>query len=51
MTKITVLLALVGTIVAFAESANTRPRYNNYNYSSCVYRGYSCSQWTRPDSY
>jgi len=31
MIKITVLLALVGAIVAFAESANTRPRNNNYN--------------------
>ena len=53
MTKITLLLALVGAIVAFAQSANARPN-DDYYYSSkhgCMYRGYPCSEWTRPDSY
>jgi hypothetical protein len=53
MTKITLLLTLVGAIVAFAESANARPN-DNYYYSKqdgCVYRGYPCSEWTRPDGY
>jgi hypothetical protein len=53
MTKIMLLLALVGAIVGFAESANARPN-DDYHYSSqngCMYQGYPCSEWTRPDNY
>jgi hypothetical protein len=53
MIKITLLLALVASITAFAESANARSN-DNYSYSSrdgCMYKGYPCSEWTRPDSY
>ena len=53
MTKITLFLALIGAIVAFAESANARPN-GDYDYSSqdgCMYRGYPCREWTRPDNY
>jgi hypothetical protein len=53
MVKITLLLALVAAITAFAESANARPN-DGYSYSSrdgCMYRGYPCREWTRPDSY
>jgi hypothetical protein len=53
MIKITLLLALVASIAAFAESANARPN-DNYSYSSrdgCMYKGYPCREWTRPDSY
>jgi hypothetical protein len=55
MIKITLLLALVASIAAFAESANARSN-DNYNYSNssrneCMYKGYPCREWTRPDSY
>jgi len=53
MIKITLMLALVTALTALAESANARYS-DNYSYSSrngCTYRGYACSEWTRPDSY
>jgi hypothetical protein len=53
MIKIIFLLALVASIAAFAESANARSN-DNYSYSSrdgCMYKGYPCREWTRPDSY
>jgi hypothetical protein len=53
MIKITLMLALVTVIATFAESANARHN-DNYAYSSrdgCMYRGYPCREWTRPDSY
>jgi hypothetical protein len=52
MIKITVMLALVTALSALAGSANAR--YNDNYFSSrdgCTYRGYACSEWTRPDSY
>jgi hypothetical protein len=47
------MLVLVGAIVAFGESANARSNDNYYcsKQDGCMYRGYPCSEWTRPDSY
>ena len=55
MIKIALLLTLVASITAFAESANARSN-DSYNYSNsspdgCMYKGYPCREWTRPDSY
>jgi hypothetical protein len=48
----TAVLAIVGVIVAFVESASARPS-DGYSYSSrgCMYNGYPCSEWGRPDAY
>jgi hypothetical protein len=53
MIKLALVLALVTASTTLAESANARPN-DNYGYSSrdgCMYRGYPCREWTRPDSY
>ena len=49
---ISAVLALASLIVTFAGSASARPN-DGYSYSSrgCMYNGYPCSEWGRPDAY
>jgi hypothetical protein len=53
--KITVTLAIAAVIASqlFVQSANawTNDAYNYSSNKGCMYRGYPCSEWTRPDSY
>jgi hypothetical protein len=46
------VLALIFLVAAFVASASARP-YAGYSSSSrgCMYNGYPCDEWGRPDSY
>jgi hypothetical protein len=46
------VLALIFLVGAFVAPARARP-YDDYSNSSrgCMYNGYRCDEWGRPDSY